>query len=684
MPEPLHFPHSTLPDFAHLNAAKEIAEIKQQITANQAALQQLLSTQTMYSWENLMENIENMNDILQNKWSPISHLHAVLANDLWRNTYNELLPQLTAFYTELSQNEALFHAILSLRDSEAAKQFNAAQHKIIQNDIRDFKLAGVDLPKEKKARLAELEQQLSQLSTTFSEHILDATESWTLHIIDDKEVAQFPAEALQFAIDNAKKRGLNGYVITLDFPSYSTAMRFLANRDLRRELYTAYATRASDQGPHAYKWDNTPVMNNILNIRHEIAKLVGFANFATYSLATKMAKTPEEVLSFLEDLLAKSISIAQSEYQELMQLALTDGITDLATWDVPYYSEKLQQLKFQFTQEDLRPYFPIEKVLTGFFTILKRLFGIHLIEEKNISVWHKDVQFFAIYDEKQQLRGGLYMDLYARDQKRDGAWMDACRNRRASLNQVQYPVAYLTCNFMPKVGDKPALLTHDELLTLFHEMGHCLQHLLTTIDYPAVGGISGIPWDAVEFPSQFLENFCWEKEVLQLISGHYQTGDTLPEHLYQSLLASKHFQTGLQMIRQLEFSLFDFHLHLEYDATNPNYIQNCLDHIRQKTAVIPVPSFNRFQHSFSHIFGGGYAAGYYSYKWAEVLSADAYSKFEEEGIFNHATGMSFMQHVLEPGGVPDPIDTFIAFRGRKPDITPLLKQNGILSTEDSL
>ncbi|MBV9575808.1 MAG: M3 family metallopeptidase, partial [Gammaproteobacteria bacterium] len=511
-----------------------------------------------------------------------------------------------------------------------------------------------------------------------SENLLDATHAWTLHVNEAASLTGLPEPALQLAKNNAKERKLAGYVFTLDYPSYSTAMKYLQNRELRQQLYTAYATRASDQGPNAGKWDNTLIMEEILKTRQSIAKIIGFENYAEYSLATKMAKTPENVLRFLYDLLARSKPIAQKEYQEIIDLAQSqDGLTTLAAWDVPYYSEKLREATFEFTQEDVRPYFPIETVLAGMFALVKKLYGIQIKKEEGIEVWHPDVQFFSIYDDQNHLRAGFYIDLYARPHKRDGAWMDECRTRRMENGKLQYPVAYLTCNFMPPHDDQPALLTHDDVLTLFHEFGHCLHHMLTKVDYPAVGGINGVAWDAVEFPSQFMENYCWEKESLSLIAKHYQTGEPLPDALYQKMLAAKHFQTGLQMVRQIEFALFDFHLHLSFDPTKTGQIQTILNQVRKEAAVIPAPTFNRFQHSFSHIFAGSYAAGYYSYKWAEVLSSDAYAKFIENGIFDPATGRSFMKNILEIGGVRDPMQSFIAFRGREPTIDALLKLSGI-------
>jgi len=672
------FDQSQLPDFRAIKPDIIEPTIRHLLEKNRQRINQLLTQTAPFTWENLLHPLEDMSDELHKIWSPIAHLHSVMQSEALRKAYNNTLPLLTEYHTEISQNEKLFSATESIAKRPDFFSLNDAERKIIENDIRDFKLAGIHLSANQKIRMAALQQELSQAMTTFSENILDATDAYHLNITNVEQVKGLPEQAIQLAVQKAKERGLPGYVITLDYPVYSTAMKFLQDRNIREKLYTAYATRASDQGPFAGKWDNSKIIEDILRIRHEIAQLVGYKNYADYSLTTKMANTADEVLHFLNDLLIRSKPIAEKEYAEVAALAKQlDGLDKIAIWDVAYYSEKLRVAKYDFTQEDVRPYFPIDKVLTGMFTIVNKLYGITIREDKNIDVWHQDVRFFSIYDDKNNLCAGFYIDLFARPQKRDGAWMDDCRSRKKLNGETQLPVAYLTCNFMPPIENKPALLTHDDVLTLFHEFGHCLHHMLTKVDYPSVGGINGVPWDAVEFPSQFLENFCWEKESLDLIAEHYETGAPLPDALYEKMLKAKFFHSGLQMVRQLEFALFDFRLHLEYDPEQSAQVQRILDEVREKAAVITVPAFNRFQHSFSHIFGGGYAAGYYSYKWAEVLSADAYSKFEEEGIFNRATGESFLKNILETGGVRDPMLSFTAFRGREPSIDALLKQSGI-------
>lgn len=673
------FPKNQLPIFSTIKPTAIKEMIHTQLNKNRTALDQLLASANPPTFENLIEPLETLSIELQKIWSPISHLHSVLETDALRQAYNETLPLLTAYHTELSHNKKLYDAIKAISESDHFKTLNTAQQKIIHDELRDFKLAGVHLPEEQKKELAALEQTLSEAGTTFQQHVLDATHAYHLHVTNEADIEGLPRQAKQLAIDNAKQRQLEGYVFTLDYPSYSTAVKFLKNRSLREALHKAFTTRASDQGPNAGEFDNTPVMNTVLKTRHTMANLVGFPNYAAFSLATKMAKKPEDVLHFLEDLLKRSKPIAVLEINEVRELAKKDGILNIEAFDIPYYSEKLQEATFQFTQEDLRPYFPINKALNGLFTIVKKLYGIMIQEESNIDVWHSDAKFFSIKNKEGEWIGGFYIDLYARPHKRDGAWMDECRIRHQTKNELQLPIAYLTCNFMRPVDGKPALLTHDDVLTLFHEFGHCLHHLLTTVNYPSVAGINGVPWDAVEFPSQFMENFVWEREALNLISGHHETHEPLPETLYQKMLAAKHFQTGMQMVRQLEFSLFDFRLHLYYQPEDLKQVQRVLDETRKETAVYTVPAYNRFQHSFSHIFAGGYGAGYYSYKWAEVLSADAYAAFEEEGIFNAETGKRFKDNVLAVGGVRDPMLSFKAFRGREPHIDALLRHSGILT-----
>ncbi|OGT58318.1 MAG: oligopeptidase A [Gammaproteobacteria bacterium RIFCSPHIGHO2_12_FULL_42_10] len=671
------FDSTALPSFATIHPAEMGPLVEAQLTFNRQKLAQLLA-EPMTSVDVFLGALEEMEDALNQLWSPIQHLHSVMQSEDWRTTYNTLLPLITEYHTERSQNEMLFKAVLAIADRNDFTTCSQTQKKIIEYAIRDFKLAGIHLSPDKKMRMGALRQQLNQWTTKFSENLLDATEAFVLPVTAETMLCGLPAQTIQLAKAHAESRGLSGWALTLDYPVYSTAMKFLEDRSLRFALYVAYVTRASDQSASHRELDNSEVMAHILKVRHEIATLVGFKNYAEYSLATKMAKTPQEVLGFLRDLLVRSHALAEKEYLALQREAACDGIMQIEPWDVPYYSEKLQAKTFHITQEALRPYFPIHHVLQGLFMVANQLYGVTIAHEPNVPTWHEDVRFYVIYDETAHLRGGFYIDLYARTQKREGAWMDECRARKHILHPLQHPVAYLTCNFMPPVGKTPALLTHDDVLTLFHEFGHCLHHLLTVIDYPSVAGINGVLWDAVEFPSQFMENYVWEEDSLKQFAAHYQTDVPLPHDLYSNLIATKNFQTGLQMVRQLELALFDFRLHFEYDSTKQDFIQNILNDVRSQTAVMPVPAFNRFQHSFAHIFAGGYAAGYYSYKWAEVLSADAYGLFKEKGLFDHATGQSLMKNVLEVGGTRDPMEAFVAFRGRKPTVDALLEQSGMI------
>ncbi len=668
-----------LPVFSAIAPEKIESTLTQITTDNRNQLTELLKNKTA-TWENLILPLEELDNQLNKMWAPVSHLHAVMESDELRKVYNACLPVLTEYHTEFMQNEALFQAVKTIAESADYQNFTPVQTKAITNQLRDFRLMGVSLSAEEKIRFLDLQKKISQLCTQFGENVLDATQGFTLPVTDSHSLKGLPEQTLKIAEQTAKQHEKTGYELTLDYPCYSMVMKYLDNRDLRRALYEAYVTRASDQGPTAGRWDNSQIMEDILKIRHELAQLLGFANFAEYSLATKMAKTPDVVLNFLYDLVARSKPFAEQEMQELTAFAKSiDAIQQLEAWDIPYYTEKLRVVKYDVSQEELRAYFPAEKVLAGMFTVMGRLFGIKLIERKDVDTWHPDVQFFEVYDSNNQLRGYFYTDLYARNHKRDGAWMDECRIRQTLPDgSLQYPVAFLTCNFTPPVDNKPSLLTHDDVQTVFHEFGHCLHHLLTQVNFAPLSGINGVPWDAVEFPSQFFEHWCWDKEALRLISAHETTGQPLPDHLYHKMMAAKNFQSGMQMLRQLEFALFDFRLHLEFDPAKSPFVQKTLDDVRKQVSVVPTPAFNRFQHSFSHIFAGGYAAGYYSYKWAEVLSSDAFSRFEEKGIFDPESGRAYLKNILEQGGVYEPMDLFIAFRGREPNIDALLRHSGLV------
>ena len=677
MSNPLLEQHD-LPQFSAIRAEHVEPAVDELLAVNRARLQELLDANTAYTWDNLIRPIEEMEDRLWRSWSSVSHLNAVMNSEALRNAYNACLPKLSEYTTEFSHNERLYQAYRAIAEGEAYNRLDAAQKKLIDNALRDFKLAGIALPAAKKTRYKTIMRELSGLQSRFQDNVLDATQAWQKHINDEAALAGLPDSAKELARQAASQKNLEGWLLTLEFPSYLPVMNYAADRELRRELYEAYATRASDQGPNAGQWDNTPVMEDILALRHEAAQLLGFANYADYSLATKMAESSDRVIEFLQDLGRRSRPQAQQELDEIRGFAQeTDDLAELQAWDIAYYGEKLRQHRYQISQEELRPYFPETRVVPGLFAVAERLYGLEIRPVQNVEVWHEDVRCFEVLDADGGVRGRFFLDLYARPNKRGGAWMDGCVTRRRTQDGVQIPAAYLVCNFTPPVGADPALFTHSEVLTLFHEFGHGLHHLLTRIDYAAVAGIHGVEWDAVELPSQFLENWCWEREALTLIAGHYKAGEPLPDELYQRMMAAKNFQSAMMMVRQLEFALFDFRLHLEYDPRQGGRVGQILDEVRAQVAVVKPPPFNRFAHGFSHIFSGGYAAGYYSYKWAEVLSADAFSKFEENGIFDRVTGDQFLRSVLEVGGSRDAMVNFVEFRGREPSIDPLLRHSGI-------
>jgi len=670
-----------LPPFQHIKAEDVEPAFESLITSNREQVQKLLKNNTDYTWANLIEPLENMDDRLGRMWSPVSHMNSVVNSDALRDAYNNCLPLLSEYSTEMGQNVELYQAYQAIKDSAEFKNLDEAQQKIINNALRDFHLSGIDLPDEKKKRFREIRQQLSKLTSKYEENILDATQAWSKHITDEKCLAGLPDSALAMAKQAAEEKELDGWLFTLNFPSYYAVISYADDRALREEMYQAYSTRASDQGPNAGEYDNSEIMDDILALRHEVAQLLGFNNYAERSLATKMAETPEQVLSFLHDLAKRSKPMAKQELSELTGFARQEhDVSDLSAWDIPYYGEKLRQHTFDFSQEDVKPYFPETKVVPGMFAVVKRLYGISINEIKDVEKWHKDVRFYEIRDKKNIVRGQFYLDLYARDKKRGGAWMDDCMGRKRNADgSLQIPVAYLTCNLTQPIGSDPALFTHDEVTTLFHEFGHGLHHMLTQVDHIGVSGINGVAWDAVELPSQFMENWCWEREALDLIAAHYKTGEAIPDELFNKMYAAKNFQAGMQMLRQIEFSLFDFRMYLEYQPAykGTGSIQKTLDKVRKEVSVLIPPSYNRFQHGFSHIFAGGYAAGYYSYKWAEVLSADAFSLFEEKGVFDSETGDAFLGCVLEQGGTKEPMELFRNFRGREPEIDALLRHSGI-------
>ena len=663
--------HAIRPEHVRPAVEAGIAECKQVIneiaTKAEGAAAEL-------SWASVVAPLEQADDQLSKIWSPVSHLNSVMSDDALREAHDGCLEMLSEYSTWVGQHEGLFKAYQQLRDSKGFSELSVPQQRVITDTIRDFELSGVGLPAAKKKRYGDIQNRLSQLGSQFSNNVLDATNHWFAHVTEAEQLAGLPESAVAAAKELADEKELSGWVFTLDIPSYLPVMMYADSGELRKQMYQAYVTRASEQGPDAGKFDNSALINETLALRHELAELLGFKSFAEMSLATKMAESPEQVVGFLEDLAQRSLPQAQAEFAEIAEFAAnTHGVGELNAWDIPYYAEKLKQQAFEISDEQLRPYFPEQNVVQGLFTVAERLFGIR-IEEAKAETWHEHVRYFEIKDQQGELRAGFYLDLYARAKKRGGAWMADCAvRRRLPDGKLQLPLAYLTCNFNKPVGDKPALFTHDEVITLFHEFGHGLHHMLTKIDVAGVSGINGVAWDAVELPSQFLENWCWEPEALAFISGHYETGEPLPEDLLQRMLAARNFQAAMQMVRQLEFSLFDMQIHAAAEVD----VQAVLNSVRDHVAVVKPPAYNRFQHSFGHIFAGGYAAGYYSYKWAEVLSADAYARFEEEGIFNAETGRAFLENILEMGGSKDAMELFKAFRGREPDIAPLLRHSGI-------
>jgi oligopeptidase A len=675
MSNPLLQPYD-LPPFSAIRAEHVKPAVEQILADSRAQVEALLANPpAQWSWANLVEPLDDMGEKLSRAWSPVSHLNAVMNSPELREAYESCLPLLSQYFTGLGQNQALFEAYQQLANSAEFATLDKAQQTIVEHALRDFRLSGIALPPAQQKRYGELQMRLSELQSTFSNQVLDATQAWSKELSDAAQLDGLPDSALEQARQAAEARELKGWLVTLDFPSYYAVMTYANDRALREEVYTAFCTRASDQGPNAGQLDNGPIIEEILILRQELAELLGFANYAELSLATKMAESTDQVLGFLRDLGQRSKGYAEQDLAALRTFAAEQGCAELKPWDVGYYSEKLRQHRYAISQEVLRPYFPINTVIKGMFGVVQKLYGIELREVNEFERWHADARLFEVL-ENGEVIGRFFLDLYARSHKRGGAWMDGCRDRRLLPGgQLQRPIAYLVCNFTPPAGGKPALLTHDEVTTLFHEFGHGLHHLLTRVDYASASGINGVAWDAVELPSQFMENWCWEPEGLALISGHFETGEALPQELLDKMLAAKNFQSGMGMLRQVELSLFDFELHVRQQPELT--VQQVLDKVRDEVAVMRPPAFNRFQNGFSHIFAGGYAAGYYSYKWAEVLSADAFSRFEEEGVLNEATGRAFRDSILARGGSEEPMVLFVAFRGREPSIDPLLRHLGL-------
>lgn len=664
-----------LPQFSHTNIDRFKFHLEGMLKNHLAQIDRLLQDNPRFTWDNLMSPLEDMDDELERFWSPMSHLHSVMDSPVLRACYDSCLPLLSAYEAAVGQNYPLYKAIQSIDQ----QTLDSTQKKIIFDNLLDFELSGVALTEQHKKRFETIQTRLDELSNQFEHHVLDATQAVSIHISDSQRLAGLPEHALTTAKETAKEKGLEGYVLTLEYPCYQAVMTYAEDRGLREELYHAYITRASDQGPNAGMYDNTPLINEILMLRDEQAKLLGFSNYAELSLASKMADSSSHVADFMHDLVKRSRQQAESEFATLQEFAANQWhINSIQPWDLGFLSEKRKMDLFKLSQEDLRVYFPQPKVMKGLFDLIKILYGMTVEEIKGVDTWHKDVQCFCVIDEHNQVRGYVYTDLFARRNKRSGAWMDSLQSRRKlEHGLVQFPIATLTCNFARASANKAAMLSHDEVVTLFHEFGHCLHHILTQVDYLGASGINGVEWDAVELPSQFFENWCWEQSALNMLTSHSETQQPLPESLYTRLIATKNFQSALAMLRQMEFSLFDFSIHQEFKKQDDGLVDNILAKIRAQTNILPIASYNRFQHSFSHIFAGGYAAGYYSYSWAEVLSSDAFSRFEEEGILNPQTGRDFLHHILEVGGSKKAMDTYKKFRGRAPTVEALLRHNGI-------
>ena len=669
---------SGLPRFSEFKPDNVTPAVDTLLQESDAIVERLTHDAATPTWVHFVAPLDNANERMNRAWGQVNHLNAVMNSPELREVYNANLPKITQFYAELGQNQALFTKFKALRQSAEFASLSATRKKIIENELRDFRLGGAELPDDKKARFLEIQEEQSALASKFSENILDATKAFSLYIESEQELTGIPADVLQTAAEAAQTDGKSGWKFTLHAPAYLPVLQYADNRALREKMYHAYLTRAAEfEHP---EWNNAPLIEKILKLRDEEAKLLGYNNFAELSLVPKMAKSPQQVLDFLNDLAKRAKPYAEKDVAALRDFAKRElGLDTMEPWDRTYVAEKLRGQRYSFSEQEVKQYFPEPQVLAGMFRVVETLYGLTL-EQSSAPVWHKDVKFFDIFDRDKKLVGQFYLDLYARDTKRGGAWMDDAITRRRVGNGIQTPVAYLNCNFSAPVGDKPALFTHDEVITLFHEFGHGLHHLLTQVEDLSVAGINGVEWDAVELPSQFMENFCWEWDVLQHMTRHVDTGAPLPRPLFDKMIAAKNFLAGMDMVRQLEFSLFDMHLHYDFVIGASKTPQQLLSEIREHIAVVFPPSYDRFPNSFSHIFAGGYSAGYYSYKWAEVLSADAYSLFEEGGVLNEQIGQRFRGEILSVGGSRPALESFVEFRGREPNIDALLRHNGMLET----
>ncbi len=668
-----------LPPFSEIQPSHVVPAVEALIQHCREGLAQTETSDGAIDWDSLVGREEQLLDELSRAWQPVSHLHNVNATEAWREAYAEAVVMLTDFYTELSQDTDRYRAYQALRQSDQFDRLGPVRQRLIENTLRDFHLAGVDLPADEKQQYRELMRELTELGTRFQQNLQDATEAWDLTFEDPSALAGLPDNELEQCRDRARQVESEGYRITLDFPSYHAVLTYADDRDLREQVYRAYNTRASDQGPHAGQWDNRQILGQILELRQRLARVVGFDNYAHYSLATKMAPDPAAAEGFLRRLADMARPRARDEMQALAAYAGQQGAPlPLQAWDLPYWSEKLRKAEFDVSEDELRPYFPLPRAIEGLMAVSGELFGITFRRRDDVDVWHPDVSFFELLNADGQVQAGLYLDLYARSGKRGGAWMADCRCYLSLADGgVQKPIAFLNCNFGPATPERPSLLSHRDLTTLFHEFGHGLHHMLTRIEHPAIGGISGVEWDAVELPSQFLENWCWERAALDRFAHHIDSGDALPDALLERMLAARHFQSGMFLCRQLEFGLTDLRLHVEVDGGDPAGVERVEQQVRDQVAVVPYPPENRFLNGFAHLFSGGYAAGYYSYLWAEQLAADAFSRFQDEGVMNPETGAAFRREVLEAGGSRPALDSFVAFRGHEPRIEPLLRSYGI-------
>ncbi|OOG38916.1 M3 family metallopeptidase [Rhodanobacter sp. C05] len=669
----------TLPVFSQIHPEHVEPAVDAILADYRAGIDALIAPGAPRDFTTVMLTQERLEQRLARAWAPVSHLHSVADNEALRKVYGPSEEKLTEHAIELGQNRDLYAAVQALADAPDFSTLPRPERALVEHALRDFRLSGVALEEPARSRFREIGVELSKLSTEFSNAVLDASEAWHEHITDERDLAGIPESGRAVLRRYAEDQDLDGYLVTLKQPSVQAVLTYADNRGLRERVYWAYQTRASDQGPNAGKFDNSARIEQIMALRHEAAQLLGFANAAEESLATKMAGSPSEVLEFLRDLAVRAKPVAQQELARLREFAHAElKLDNLESWDVGYASEKLRQQQYDLDQEQLKPYFPLPAVIDGLFGLTSKLYGITLAARDGVDVWHPDVRYYDVRDAGGRVFAGAYVDLYARNGKRGGAWMDVCRSRFDDGEQSQLPVAFLTCNFAPPTEGRPALLTHDDVLTLFHEFGHGLHHLLTEIALPSIGGIDGVEWDAVELPSQFMENFGWNREALDLFARHYQTGERLPDELFQRMLTARYFHAGLFLVRQLEFALFDFLLHLEYDPAEGARTLAVLEQARKQVAVLYPPAWQRFPHGFSHIFAGGYAAGYYSYLWAELLSADAFGEFEAHGVIDRATGERFRQEVLSVGASRPALESFVAFRGRKPEPEALLRSHGLV------